>query len=218
MARNGPSPSAKGKDKAYGPPTRASPRLAALRSQKVANSQPEAPIILATNVPSSSLPPKKRPIQKAAGKGTSKVAAQSFLRRSQQISAIGRTFFQAFEEQEVIVVSSDFEPKLGMVKEIEEVGEDPENDPVEAPQGAGIEEEDEEDPEEDSIQENVAEKGVREEDDFADYWALVRSDSENSVGNDYRFWNYDGDLDNWRNAEPADSSAKSCTGPPPANI
>ncbi|MED6220934.1 hypothetical protein PIB30_049552 [Stylosanthes scabra] len=87
-----PSPSAKGKAKAYEPPTRSSPRLAALRSQSAANPHPEAPVT--TTVPAStarraalisiksysmklserdnpsnteptpSLPPKKRPIQK----------------------------------------------------------------------------------------------------------------------------------------------------------
>ncbi|MED6158100.1 hypothetical protein PIB30_029535 [Stylosanthes scabra] len=45
MARNGPSSSAKGKGKVYGPPTRASPRLAALRAQATANGVPEAPTI-----------------------------------------------------------------------------------------------------------------------------------------------------------------------------
>ncbi|MED6225967.1 hypothetical protein PIB30_098698 [Stylosanthes scabra] len=138
--------------------------------------------------------------------------------RLQHDLSTGCPFFQASEEQEVIAVSSDSESEPEMVKEVEEVEEDLEEDPVEALQGAEIEEEDEEDPEEDPMEENATEKGVREEDDFVDYWALVRSDSENSVTNDYRFWNYDGDLDNWRNPEPVDSSAGSCTGPPPANI
>ncbi|MED6126191.1 hypothetical protein PIB30_075975 [Stylosanthes scabra] len=203
MACNGPSPSAKGKAKAYEPLTRASPRLAALRSQAVANSQPEAPVTPATNVPTSSLPPKKRLIQKAASKGTPR------LQHDPSAGDPSRTFFQASEEQEVITVSSDSEPESEMVKEVEEVEEDPEEDPVEAPQGAGIEEEDEEDPEEDPMEENAAEEVVREEDDFVDYWALVRSDSENSVGKDYRFT---------ANAGPANSSAGSCTGPPPANL
>ncbi|MED6201356.1 hypothetical protein PIB30_094146, partial [Stylosanthes scabra] len=103
MARNRPSLSAKGKTKAYGPPTRASPRLVALRSQSAANSQPEAPVTPAvpgpatakriarmsvksysmkladrdgpSNIaPKPSLPPKKHPIQKAASEGTSKAA------------------------------------------------------------------------------------------------------------------------------------------------
>ncbi|MED6113914.1 hypothetical protein PIB30_075261 [Stylosanthes scabra] len=178
MARNGPSPSANGKAKAYGPPTRAFPRLATLRSQAVANSQLETPVTPANNVPTSSQPPKKRPIQMAISEGTSKAAARSFRRRSQRIAAIGRTFFQASEEQEVISVSSDSEPEPKILKEVEEVEEDPEEDPVEAPQGAGIEEEDEENPEEDPMEGNAAEEGVHEEDDFADYWALANIGAE----------------------------------------
>ncbi|MED6183854.1 hypothetical protein PIB30_041709 [Stylosanthes scabra] len=106
MARNEPCPSAKGKAKAYEPPTRASPWLAALRSQAVANSQLKAPVTPTTNVLTLSLPPKKCPIQKTTSKGISKAAARSFRRRSQRIAAIGRTFFQASEEQEVIPSSN----------------------------------------------------------------------------------------------------------------
>ncbi|MED6152610.1 hypothetical protein PIB30_093654 [Stylosanthes scabra] len=115
MARNGPSASAKGKAKAYGPPTRASPRLAALRSQAAINSQPEAPVtpaVLALAIAKWTArmsPPKKRPIQNAAGEGTSKATAQSFHRRSHRIAAIGRSFTQAPKEQEVIAISNDSE-------------------------------------------------------------------------------------------------------------
>ncbi|MED6195770.1 hypothetical protein PIB30_041081, partial [Stylosanthes scabra] len=180
MARNGPSPSTKGKGKAFGPPTRASPRLAALRSQSAASPQPETPVTPAVIAPTPSLPPKKRPIQKAAGEGTSKAAARSFRRRSQRIAAIGRTFIQAPKEQEVIAINSYSEPEPEIVEKDEDVEEDSE----EAPQDAGIEEEEEEeDPDEDPEEENAAEEGVREEDDFADYWPLVDSDSEGSVGN-----------------------------------
>ncbi|MED6137606.1 hypothetical protein PIB30_066529 [Stylosanthes scabra] len=104
MARNGPSPSPKGKAKAYGPLTQVSSRLAALRSQPAANPQPETPVTPTISAPTSSLPPKKRLIQKAAG----------------------YTFFRAPKEQEVIVVSSDSEPEPEMVKEVEDVEEDPE--------------------------------------------------------------------------------------------
>ncbi|MED6210386.1 hypothetical protein PIB30_063621 [Stylosanthes scabra] len=65
----------KGKGKTYGPPIRASPRLAALRAQSVANPQPETLVVPAVIAPTLSLPPKKRPIQKAAGEGTSKATA-----------------------------------------------------------------------------------------------------------------------------------------------
>ncbi|MED6126466.1 hypothetical protein PIB30_078796 [Stylosanthes scabra] len=82
MACNGPFTSAKGKAKAYGPPTRASPRLATLWSQPAANRHPETPVTLTLGAPTSTLPPKKRPIPKKAGEGTSKAASRSFRRRS----------------------------------------------------------------------------------------------------------------------------------------
>ncbi|MED6139567.1 hypothetical protein PIB30_085052 [Stylosanthes scabra] len=111
MARNGPSPLAKGKAKAYGPPTRAFPRLAALRSQPATNRQPETPVTLTINAPTSTLPPKKRPIQRAAGEGTLKAASRSFHRRSQRIAAIGCTFFQPTKNQEAITINSGSEPE-----------------------------------------------------------------------------------------------------------
>ncbi|MED6123807.1 hypothetical protein PIB30_052957 [Stylosanthes scabra] len=149
MARNGPSPSAKGKAKAYGPPTPASPKLAALRARSVANPQPETPTTPAVIAPTPSLPPKKRPSQKTAG----------------------RTFIQAPKEQEVIAVSIDSEPEPEIAEKNEDVEEDPEEGSEEAHQGARMEEgeEEEEDPEEDPKEENVAEEGVCKEDDFADY-------------------------------------------------
>ncbi|MED6112376.1 hypothetical protein PIB30_061168 [Stylosanthes scabra] len=51
MARNAPSPLAKGKAKVYGPPTRASPRLAAMRARLAANSRPATPDAHATAAP-----------------------------------------------------------------------------------------------------------------------------------------------------------------------
>ncbi|MED6208597.1 hypothetical protein PIB30_046858 [Stylosanthes scabra] len=177
MARNEPSLSTKGNAKAYGPPTQASPRLAALRARSVPNPQPETPVTPAIIAPTPSLPPKKRSIQKAAGEGTSKAGKMRMWNKI--LKRVRRRHIR--------------------VPEMEE-------------------KEEEEDPEEDPEEENAVEEGVREEDDFMDYWALVRSDSEDSVGNDYCFWNYDGDLPNWGNAEPANSSVGSCTGPPPANL
>ncbi|MED6164021.1 hypothetical protein PIB30_085589 [Stylosanthes scabra] len=142
MDRNGPSPSTKGKGKAFGPPTRASPRLAALRSQPGAKPQPETPATPTISAPASSLPPKKCQIQKKAGEGTSKAAALSFRRRSQRIAAIGRTFFHTPTEQKIIALSSESEPEHKLAGKEEGLEE--------AHQDAGLEEqEEEEDPEED---------------------------------------------------------------------
>ncbi|MED6137468.1 hypothetical protein PIB30_065298 [Stylosanthes scabra] len=166
--------SAKGKAKAYGPPTRASPRIAALRSQSAANPQPETPVTPAVTTPTPTLPPKKRPIQKAAG----------------------RTFIQTPKEQEVIAISSDSEPELAIKDTIHEIvemeedeEEDPEEDSEEAPQDAEVEAkvEAKEDPEEDPEEESAAEEVLREEDDFTDYWELVDSDLEDAAGDDSHF-------------------------------
>ncbi|MED6209981.1 hypothetical protein PIB30_059802 [Stylosanthes scabra] len=227
-------------------------RLAALRSQSTAKPQPGVPVTPAVPAPATakqtarmsvksysiklanrdgpsniaptlSLPPKKPPIQKAAGEGTSKAAAQSIRRRSQRIATLGRPSPSAPKERVVIVVSSDSKPEPALedtIHEIlemdEEVEEDPKEDPEEAPQDAGIEEE-EEDPEEDPEEESAAEKVLHGEDDYDDYWDLVESNSESSIGNDPRFWNYDGDLPDWGKADPANSYSGSCTDPPLAD-
>ncbi|MED6174279.1 hypothetical protein PIB30_067600 [Stylosanthes scabra] len=204
MAGDKPSSPAKGKAKAYGPPTRASSRLVALRSQSAANPQPETPVTPAVIAPTPSLPPKKRHIQKAAGEGTSKAAAQSFRRQSHN------------SKPEPAI--KDTIRKIVDMDEDEE--EDLEEDLEEAPQDAEVEEheEEEEDPEEDLEEESAAKLVLHGEDDFANYWALVESDSEDAARDDPRFWDYDGDLPDWGNVDPANSSSRSCTRPPLANL
>ncbi|MED6109418.1 hypothetical protein PIB30_033394 [Stylosanthes scabra] len=51
MARKGSSSLAKGKATAYGPPTQASPRLAAMRARLAASSRPETPDAPVTPAP-----------------------------------------------------------------------------------------------------------------------------------------------------------------------
>ncbi|MED6152565.1 hypothetical protein PIB30_093245 [Stylosanthes scabra] len=261
MARNRSSPSTKGKAKVYGPPTRAPPRLAALRSQSAANPQPKTPVTPTISAPTSSLPRKKRPIQKTAGEGTSKDAAQSFkscssfilvelgLQRGWALVQILKIPILAFINflpdvtarwwgGECVGAWSALTPRLTadhVVARVRRAVARPGQNPPEwllgdhaiarcpstnfnpnfivknlliTAQGARINENDKENPEEDPMEENAAKEGVRVEDDFVDYWALVRSDSENSVGNNYRFAG---------NAAPANSSVGSYIGPPPAN-
>ncbi|MED6209095.1 hypothetical protein PIB30_051358 [Stylosanthes scabra] len=155
------------------------------------------------------MPPKKLPIQNMACEGTSKAAARSFslgqgkgqgLWTSPSLVAL-RSQLAANpqpetpvtptitpKEQEVIALSSDSKLEHKITGKEEDVEEDSEEGPDEAHQDTGMEKEHEkEDLEEDPEEENAAKEGVREVDDFADYWSLVRSDSEDSVGNDYRF-------------------------------
>ncbi|MED6200855.1 hypothetical protein PIB30_089341 [Stylosanthes scabra] len=115
------------------------------------------------------------------------------------------------KEKVVIEISSDTKPDPKLEDTIREVvemdedrEEDPEEDSEEAPQDAKVEEDPEEDPEE---KQDEVEEHFRGEDDYKDYWQLEDSKSENVLGDDPRFWNYD-DLSDWQNAEPADSSAR----------
>ncbi|MED6138411.1 hypothetical protein PIB30_074010 [Stylosanthes scabra] len=198
MARGEPSPSAKGKAKAYAPSNRTSPRLAVLRA-KASPSSPTPP-----PSPTSSLPQNT-----------------NFPSRSGRITTRGGPSTVAPKEKVVIEISSDTEPDPKLEDTIREVvemdedrEEDPEEDSEEAPQDAKVEENPEEDPEE---KQDEVEEHFRGEDDYKDYWQLEDSESENVLGDDPRFGNYD-DLSDWQNAEPADSSARSYTRPPPANL
>ncbi|MED6210191.1 hypothetical protein PIB30_061821 [Stylosanthes scabra] len=112
-------PPAKGKAKAYGPPTRASPRLTTLRSQAAVQPQPETPVTPGISGPTSSLPPKKRPIQREAGECTSKAAATPIRRHSQRIATLNCALSQAPKELEVIAISSDSETKTAKDDDVE---------------------------------------------------------------------------------------------------
>ncbi|MED6224452.1 hypothetical protein PIB30_084170 [Stylosanthes scabra] len=103
------------------------------------------------------------------------------------------------KEKVLMVLSSDDEPEANIEKHATKfVGID------EATQG-----EKEEDPEE------------LPKEEFQDFWNLLEPSTSTSrrgydEGDDPRFWNYDGDLDDWCNAKPSEGSVGSCTGPPPA--
>ncbi|MED6113541.1 hypothetical protein PIB30_071747 [Stylosanthes scabra] len=109
MARTRSNPLAKGKTKSHRPPLRASPRLAALRSQGTVQPQLQAPDIPAENIPMPILPPKKRLTYRMAGEGSSRKGTKLPCRRSQRIAALHRAKNQTSEEHEVIALSSDSE-------------------------------------------------------------------------------------------------------------
>ncbi|MED6194583.1 hypothetical protein PIB30_029961 [Stylosanthes scabra] len=151
--------------------THHSPRLVALRSQEAAHLQPQAPVTPAISTPTSRLPLKKRPIQREAGEGTSKVVATSSRRRSQRLTTLSRTFHLAPKEQEVIAISSDSEPEPALkeasngVAGKDETEDKPGEDPKEVPQNPKVENGEE--------QEEAAQGGAEgvppEENDFADF-------------------------------------------------
>ncbi|MED6148561.1 hypothetical protein PIB30_054265 [Stylosanthes scabra] len=107
MACTRSSPLAKGKTKVYRPPTRASPRLASLRSQGTVQPQFQAPVTPVENIATSILPLKKCLTYQMAGEGSSRVGTKAPCRRSQRIAALHRAKKQASEEHEVIALSSD---------------------------------------------------------------------------------------------------------------
>ncbi|MED6140538.1 hypothetical protein PIB30_094198 [Stylosanthes scabra] len=198
------------------------------RTQASPLSPTPTPLPTPPPLPTPSLPPKKRPIlttslvsPPAAWKDTSKMTMKPVYRCSQRIAARGGTSTSAPKEKVVIAIRSYSEPKPNKLEdaihEVVEMDEDHEEDPEEDPEEAPKDPEVEEDPEEDLKE---SEEGVEEhfggEDDYANYWQLEDSESENVLRDDLCYWNYD-DLSDWQNAEPSESSAWSCIGPPLAN-
>ncbi|MED6175337.1 hypothetical protein PIB30_077385 [Stylosanthes scabra] len=215
MARKGSSPLAKGKGKARGLPTRASPRLVALRSQAAAQNQLGTPVTPAINTPTLSLPIKKRPLNKAAGEGTPKAAAKYFRRRYLRIATISRTFMQAPKEQGVNAISSD--PKLEPApkdanRETAKMDGDEEEDLKEEPKKVPNVED------EAKLEEagNGPGEHLHGEYDPVTHFANEISESIDLLANNDHLWNYGGNLGNCQNAELAVSSIGSCTGLPPA--
>ncbi|MED6151803.1 hypothetical protein PIB30_085921 [Stylosanthes scabra] len=106
MPRTRSSPLAKGKTKVYRPPTRASLRLASLRSQGTVQPRFQTLVALVENIGTLILPPKKRPTYRMAGEGTSRISTKTPCRRSQRIAALHRAKNPASEEHEDIAISS----------------------------------------------------------------------------------------------------------------
>ncbi|MED6138312.1 hypothetical protein PIB30_073145 [Stylosanthes scabra] len=103
MARTKSNPLAKGKTKAHRLPLRASPRLAALRSQRKVQPQLQAPDVPAENISMPILLPKE---MLNLSNGRRRLLQE---RRSQRIAALHRAKSQVSEEHEVIAFSSDLE-------------------------------------------------------------------------------------------------------------
>ncbi|MED6225590.1 hypothetical protein PIB30_095050 [Stylosanthes scabra] len=84
MARDGTSPSAKGKGKAYALPTRASPRLEVLRAQALPSSS--APTLPPSNHPAPAPPAVPAP---AAGRKTTWISVKPVRRSSGEEEPLG---------------------------------------------------------------------------------------------------------------------------------
>ncbi|MED6162955.1 hypothetical protein PIB30_075381 [Stylosanthes scabra] len=103
-------------------PLRASPKLAALRSQGKVQPQLQAPDVPAGNILMPILPLKKRLTYRMAGEGPSREGTKLPCRRSQRIAALHRAKSKASEEHEVIALSSNSEHKKDENLEVDAEG------------------------------------------------------------------------------------------------
>ncbi|MED6127183.1 hypothetical protein PIB30_085671 [Stylosanthes scabra] len=88
MVRTRSASMAKGKAKLCQPPTRASPRLAALRSNTVVQTPTQAPVNPVKETATSTIPPKKRQNFRMAGESSSRRDTRTPCRWSRRLAAL----------------------------------------------------------------------------------------------------------------------------------
>ncbi|MED6209390.1 hypothetical protein PIB30_054191 [Stylosanthes scabra] len=98
---------AKGKAKLCQPPTRASHRLAALRSNTVVQIPTPTPEVPVKEAVTSTLPPKKRQNFRMAGESSSRRDTKTSCRRSRRLAALFSVNKPVSEEKVVIDISDD---------------------------------------------------------------------------------------------------------------
>ncbi|MED6224160.1 hypothetical protein PIB30_081160 [Stylosanthes scabra] len=174
----------------YRPPTRASLRLASLRSQGTTQPQFQAPAAPVESIATPILPPRKYPTYRMAGEGTSRVGTKAPCRRSQRIATLHHAKNQASEEHEVITLSSDSEHEKD--KNLKAGAE-------EALLAA----------------EDGAEETFPKNDVYAALWAMLDVESENEAEEIPGQWDLDSVLNNWGTIEPDVGLAGNDQGPPP---
>ncbi|MED6174892.1 hypothetical protein PIB30_073241 [Stylosanthes scabra] len=174
------NPLAKAKTKAHRLSLRASPRLAALRSQGIVQPQLQAPDIQVENIPISIVLPKKRLTYRMAGEGSFcsfRKGTKLPCRPSQRIAALHCAKNQASKEHEVIELSSDSE---------HEMDENLEADAERALPAAG-----------EGAEETFAKNHV-----YAALWEMIDAESENEAEEIPYQWELDRVLNNWGKIEP----------------
>ncbi|MED6220773.1 hypothetical protein PIB30_048117 [Stylosanthes scabra] len=107
MVRTRSASMAKGKAKLCQPPTRASPRLAALRSTTTVQIPTPTPDVQVKEAVMSTLPPKKRQNIRMAGESSSKRDTRTPCRRSRRLAALYSVTKPVSEEKVVIEISDD---------------------------------------------------------------------------------------------------------------
>ncbi|MED6207727.1 hypothetical protein PIB30_038352 [Stylosanthes scabra] len=111
MVRTRSSSMAKGKAKLCQPPTRASPRLAALRSNTVVHIPTPAPDVPVKETITSTLPPKKRQNFRMEGESSFGKDTMTPCRRSLRLAALYSVTKPVSEEKVVIEISDDLVQK-----------------------------------------------------------------------------------------------------------
>ncbi|MED6189016.1 hypothetical protein PIB30_091473 [Stylosanthes scabra] len=177
--------------KVYRPPLRATPRLAALRSQRTVQPQLQAPDVPAENIPMLILPPKKRLTYRMAGEGPSRKGTILPCRRSQRIAVLHRAKSQASVEHEVIALSSDSEHEKDENMEADVEGTFP-------------------------VAEEGAEETLPKNDVYDALWAMLDAELENEAEEIPGQWDLDSVLNNWGKIEPGMGPGGNDQGPPPA--
>ncbi|MED6111184.1 hypothetical protein PIB30_050108 [Stylosanthes scabra] len=107
MVRTRSTSMAKGKAKLCQPPTRASPRLATLRSNTAVQIPTPTPDVPVKEAVTSPLPPKKRQNFRMAGESSSRRDTRTPCRRSRRLAALYNVTKLVSEEKVVIEISDD---------------------------------------------------------------------------------------------------------------
>ncbi|MED6183256.1 hypothetical protein PIB30_036242 [Stylosanthes scabra] len=121
MVRTRSASLAKGKTKLCQPPTRASPRLVALRSNTAVQILTPTPDVPVKEAIMSTLPPKKRQNFRMAGKSSSRRDTRTPCRRSRRLAALYSVTKPVSEENVIIEISDDSVQKED-TKPVAEVG------------------------------------------------------------------------------------------------
>ncbi|MED6192092.1 hypothetical protein PIB30_006917 [Stylosanthes scabra] len=191
MVRTRSASLAKGKAKLCQPPTRASPRLAALRSNTVVQIPTPTPDVPVKEAVMSTLSPKKRQNFKMAGESSSRRNTRTPFRRSCRLAALYSVTKPVSEEKVVIEISDDSVQKEDTNLEQNEA------EPV-AEVGGRV---------------NLPKNDV-----YDALWAMLDAKSENEAAEMPRKWDLNSTLLNWGRNEPDVGPAGPNQGPPPAEI
>ncbi|MED6131440.1 hypothetical protein PIB30_009921 [Stylosanthes scabra] len=191
MVRTRSTSMAKGKAKLCQPPTRASPRLAALRSSIAVQIPTPTPDVPLKEAVTSTLPPKKGQNFRMEGESSSKKDTRTPCRRSRRLAALYSVTKPVSKEKVVIEISDD---------SVQKEDTDLERNKVvpEAEVGGGV----------DLLKNDV----------YDALWAMLDAKSDNEDEEMPREWDLDSALLNWGRNEPDVGPAGPDQGPPPAEI